>query len=183
MLSSDCLEPWVPGVPARARLLTQQTLLRDRCNIGYPPPASPASSRNLASFPPGGKQPTPSPPGLDKGPRPRTSAFRGRKDGRAPDLARPPCHSPAPLPGHQGRICGLAEKTRERKGSGRTQRGTREPATYFISPSSQASDTQPGMKPGSRENHRPTSRRKHSRTLASAKEKGPSFLYSSRSTL
>lgn len=67
--------------------------------------------------------------------------------------------------------------------------GRREPCpeqrgvTYFVWPSSQASDTQPGMKPGSRENHRPIIRRKQTRTLASAKEKGPSFLYSCRSTV
>lgn len=60
--------------------------------------------------------------------------------------------------------------------------GTAEGRTYFVSPSAQATDSQPGMKPGSRENHRLTSRRKQSRTLTSAKEKGPSFLYSSRST-
>ena len=55
-------------------------------------------------------------------------------------------------------------------------------ATYFVFPSAQAIDTQPGMKPGSRVNQRPTSRKKQSRTLISAKERGPSFLYSARST-
>lgn len=55
-------------------------------------------------------------------------------------------------------------------------------ATYFVFPSAQAIDTQPGMKPGSRVNHRPTSRKKQSRTLISAKERGPSFLYSAHST-
>lgn len=61
--------------------------------------------------------------------------------------------------------------------------GATEEMTYFVSPSAQATDSQPGMKPGSRENHRLTSRRKQSRTLISAKDKGPSFLYSSCSTL
>lgn len=92
-----------------------------------------------------------------------------------PVTARPPClatgtHLQACREGWGGEI------------EGQNSPGVREPATYFVSPSFQASDTQPGMKPGSRENHRPTSRTKQSKTLASAKEKGPSFLYSSRST-
>lgn len=91
-----------------------------------------------------------------------------------PVTARPPCLAT----GTQLRAC---PEGRGGEGEGQDSREAREPATYFVLPSSQASDPQPGMKPGSLENHRPTSARKQSRTLASAKDTGPSFLYSSRS--
>lgn len=78
-------------------------------------------------------------------------------------------------------------KPTERSRTGRQKRrrateGAAGGATYFVFPSVQAIDTQPGMKPGSRVNQRPTSRKKQSRTLISAKERGPSFLYSAHST-
>ena len=47
-------------------------------------------------------------------------------------------------------------------------------ATYFVFPSAQAIDTQPGMKPGSRVNQRPTSRKKQrSRPSANARQRKP----------
>lgn len=96
----------------------------------------------------------------------------------------------------QEHICGLVRKPGETKMSPKTNRalqnwmaekeeshrGHCRLVTYLVLPSTQVIDCQPGMKPGSRENHRPTSRKKQSRTLTSAKERGPSFLYSAHST-
>lgn len=99
-------------------------------------------------------------------------------------------HSLAAPEGPQEHICELVGKTGETKASLETNRAfqnwTAEKEeshgrccgrSHLLCLSLCPGDfphTQPGMKPGSRVNQRPTSRKKQSRTLISAKERGPS---------